>query len=298
MKTLKITFIAFFCTSVAWAQSPEKALAKVSYSFSHIRDTTNRANPYTENMALLIGKNASVYASFDKITQDIERKRQLEEQVKNLAPGEPIRINVGKVKPTSAVEFYSFFKENKLFTRELLINIYLTEEPLPKISWKITKDTASFSGIACKKATAHFKGRNWTAWFAPELPFQSGPWKLNGLPGLIIEAYDDKKEVQFLFAGFENIKEEVAEKPALDPENTIVATTSALAGKEIKLPTNAIRTTVSELNKLKEARAKDPVGFVKAQMANSGVTISSTNKLAEIASKNTFNNPIELPEHN
>lgn len=298
MRLLKITLIAFSCTSMAWAQSPEKALAKVSYSFSHIRDTTNKANPYTENMALLIGKNASVYASYDKLTQGIERKRQIEEQIKNTAPGEPIRINVGKVKPTTAIELYSFFKENKLFTRELIINIYLTEEPLPKISWRITKDTASFSGIACKKATAHFKGRDWIAWFAPELPFQSGPWKLNGLPGLIIQAYDDKKEVQFLFAGFENIKEETATKPILDPENTVTVSTSALAGNEIKLPADAIRTSIAELNKLKEARAKDPIGFAKAQMTNSGVTISSTSKLAEIASKNALNNPIELPEHN
>lgn len=297
MKSLKITLIALSCTSMAWAQSPEKALAKVSYSFSHIRDTTNKANPYTENMALLIGKNASVYASYDKLAQGIARKRLIEEQIKNTAPGEPIRINVGKVKPTTALELYSFFKENKLFTRELLINSYLTEEPLPKISWKMTKDTASFSGIACKMATAHFKGRNWIAWFAPELPFQSGPWKLNGLPGLIVQAYDDKREVQFLFAGFENIKEEAPTKPILDPENTVTASNSALAASEIKLPADAIRTSVAEFNRLKEARAKDPIGFAKAQMNNSGVSISSTSKLSEIASKNTFNNPIELPEH-
>ncbi len=297
MKYLKITLIAFSCISMAWAQSPKKALAKVSYSFSHIRDTTNRSNPYTENMALLIGKNASVYASYDKLAQDLERRRLIEEQVKNAAPGEPIRINVGKVKPTTALELYCFFKEDKLFTRERLINTYLTEEPLPKIGWKITKDTASFSGIACRKATAHFKGRDWIAWFAPELPFQSGPWKLNGLPGLIIQAYDDKKEIQFLFAGIENLKEEAPVKPVLNPENTITLSSSVLADREIKLPADAIRTSIAELNKLKEARAKDPVGFAKAQMANSGVTISSTSKLAEIASKNTFNNPIELPEH-
>src|SRR5690606_30147036 len=112
-----------------------------------------------------------------------------------------------------------------------------------QIDWKLSKDTASFSGIKCKKATARFKGRNWIAWYAPELPFQSGPWKLNGLPGLIIEAYDDKNEVKFQFAGIENITEantqENNETNQPTPGTTIRIgglNTSDYLGKEIKLP--------------------------------------------------------------
>jgi hypothetical protein len=36
------------------------------------------------------------------------------------------------------------------------------------------------------------------AWYAPSIPVQEGPWKLSGLPGLVIEAYDDKKDLYFL----------------------------------------------------------------------------------------------------
>ena len=49
---------------------------------------------------------------------------------------------------------------------------YMVSDSTRKINWKITKDTASFSGVKCQKATAYFKGRNWIAWYAPELPFQ------------------------------------------------------------------------------------------------------------------------------
>ena len=47
------------------AQQPDTAQVLVHYKFSHLRDTTNRGNPYTENMVLLIGKRAGVYRSYD-----------------------------------------------------------------------------------------------------------------------------------------------------------------------------------------------------------------------------------------
>ncbi len=73
------------------------------------------------------------------------------------------------------------------------------DEPLPKIDWKIEKEQKKIGNFMCQKATTRFRGRNYTAWFAPEIPISAGPWKLHGLSGLILEAYDDTKEIQFLF---------------------------------------------------------------------------------------------------
>jgi GLPGLI family protein len=67
----------------------------------------------------------------------------------------------------------------------------------PLIDWKISSDTATFGGLHCQKATGHFKGRDYTAWFCPDLPVHTGPWKLNGLPGVIVDAHDAKNEVVF-----------------------------------------------------------------------------------------------------
>lgn len=317
MKIILTTLISVAFATTAFAQSADKALARVQYSFIHIQDTTQKDRPYTENMLLVIGKNASVYTSFDAIRQGIEMRKNLMEQMKNQSGSSNMSIKVDKtgLKPTSALDYFYFAKENKFYTKERVFNNYLVEEAAPKINWKITKDTASFSGILCQKAMAYFKGRNWIAWYAPELPFQSGPWKLNGLPGLIVEAYDEKKEVVFQFAGLENVstqeepaKNTVSDEPKILTSNGGSVQIAGIVGipngdpyeYKIELPTDAIRATRKELDKLKAARDKDPIGFMKTQAAASGGTItvqgSRTSGSTSSAPKIILNNPIELPE--
>jgi len=73
----------------------------------------------------------------------------------------------------------------------------LIKETLPKIKWKIINEYKDFKNLKCQKANGYFRGRNYTAWFSKDIPLPFGPWKLNGLPGLIIEAKDDKNQVYF-----------------------------------------------------------------------------------------------------
>ncbi|MEE1943945.1 GLPGLI family protein [Pedobacter sp. KR3-3] len=275
MKTSLMTGLCFALSLQAFAQNPDQALARVKYSFVHVKDTTQKNNPYTENMLLVIGKNASVYTSLDRLN------RKLVDDGK--AKPEPTAPNA-PFKPVSFQDYYFFVKENLFFIKEKIYNEYLAEENAPKINWTTTKDTASFSGIACKKATAYFKGRNWIAWYAPELPFQSGPWKLNGLPGLIVEAYDDKQQVQFHFAGMDKVTEANTNSDSFFYE------------KDIKLPKDAKRTDMKEYNRIKEFSVKDPIGFASAMTGTDRKNIRMGVSMTGIAGPTVTNNPIELPE--
>lgn len=67
----------------------------------------------------------------------------------------------------------------------------LVEEPFEAIQWQLTDSVKNILGYECRKASALYHGRNWTAWFSTEIPIQEGPWKLHGLPGLILEAEAD-----------------------------------------------------------------------------------------------------------
>ena len=76
-------------------------------------------------------------------------------------------------------------------------------------TWTMGDSTREVLGYMCQQATADFRGRRWTAWFATDIPVSDGPWKLGGLPGLILEAYDEGQQHVFTAVGLERVKDEL-----------------------------------------------------------------------------------------
>lgn len=67
--------------------------------------------------------------------------------------------------------------------------LYVYSEPLTEMTWEILPDsTTQILDHECVKARTDYHGREWEVWFAPDIPVQDGPWKLHGLPGLILAA--------------------------------------------------------------------------------------------------------------
>ena len=61
-------------------------------------------------------------------------------------------------------------------------------EPTPDITWTLSDDTLTVSGYLCQQATATHRGVEWHVWYTDEIPSSAGPWRLRGLPGLIVKA--------------------------------------------------------------------------------------------------------------
>jgi len=86
------------------------------------------------------------------------------------------------------------------FDNENFINIkngYYTFKTNDKINWTIADETKKMENYTLQKATTKFGGRNWTAWFCKDIPFNEGPFKFRGLPGLIFELSDAKKNYMY-----------------------------------------------------------------------------------------------------
>ena len=85
---------------------------------------------------------------------------------------------------------------------------YCYVDSLHAQTWTMGDSTREVLGYTCQQATADFRGRRWTAWFATDIPVSDGPWKLGGLPGLILEAYDEGQQHVFTAVGLERVKDE------------------------------------------------------------------------------------------
>lgn len=63
------------------------------------------------------------------------------------------------------------------------------DEPMSDMKWTIIEDSLkNILGYECFMAKTDYHGRKWTVWFSPEIPIHDGPWKLHGLPGMILNA--------------------------------------------------------------------------------------------------------------
>ncbi|NCD69031.1 GLPGLI family protein [Mucilaginibacter agri] len=303
-----LALLTLFRTAIA--QIPDTAKLVIQYQFIHVCDTMNRDKPYTENMMMLVGRNASVYKSLD-------RRRRLEMLQANLlkqGTAGAYFSNATTMSSNSTTEWFYYLNEHKTYRKEVVFNTYLIEESASSPVWRIAKDTLNIGGYNCQKASTHFKGREYVAWFCADLPFHAGPWKLNGLPGLILQAADSKNEVLFKFDGISPITASMlipARKPAPMLTRTPgVSVTTIVQGIDYKnpeyiimLPEKGIKTTEKELDRLKKLRETDPEEFVRASMIASGVPSppdAMVQSLAKMHSDETsalkINNPIELSE--
>ena len=69
---------------------------------------------------------------------------------------------------------------------------YRYTEPWPSMQWTLESEKRTICGYQCQRATCHWRGRDYVAWFTSAIPLKSGPWKFGGLPGLIMKIYDTK----------------------------------------------------------------------------------------------------------
>ena len=78
-------------------------------------------------------------------------------------------------------------------------------ENIEKRDWNVIADsTRNILGYECFLAESDYHGRHWNVWFTPEIPINAGPWKLLGLPGLILEAEDSTQQHHFTANGIES----------------------------------------------------------------------------------------------
>ena len=99
--------------------------------------------------------------------------------------------------------------ENELISKEVISfeEFHYVEQEIPKIDWKITTLKRDIAGYECTLAEGVYGDRKYNAWFTESIPTKFGPWKLQGLPGLILRVADEAKEFSFSLTGIKKCSE-------------------------------------------------------------------------------------------
>jgi len=178
-----------------------------TYSLKWQEDSLNSDFIRQEDMLLFIGDNISKFTSIDSYCFDtITRK------VKSWDEFSMLTSDRNNPLPHSAIS-YQIFKNypigNLMCLEHTLDGTFKYKENIEIFNWELAGDTATICGYKVQKATTDFGGRKWIAWFSPELPINDGPYKFNGLPGLIVKIFDTHKHYEFELVSIEKPRQKL-----------------------------------------------------------------------------------------
>ena len=198
-----LLLVATLISSVAcYAQNINKiepAIMEIQYSKRTVTDTLKRDRDFrVQDMILRTGKNASMFYSIKDMFYDSIRSTnealylKLSSEISKKSKGsESIwgkeKERVYKNYPEGKVTVYNHFS---------LMHWKYTED-WEKPEWTLVDSVKTILGYECQMAQCNYRGRTWYAWFTLDIPISEGPWKLCGLPGMILEAYDLRKDYIF-----------------------------------------------------------------------------------------------------
>lgn len=97
---------------------------------------------------------------------------------------------VFNIRDNQKPNFYYNSGKNGFYFSQVVYNKHLFAKDNFELNWTLSEEVKTINDIKCQKATTKFRGREYIVWFTNKIPVPFGPWKLNGLSGLILEVYE------------------------------------------------------------------------------------------------------------
>ncbi|RLZ08765.1 GLPGLI family protein [Faecalibacter macacae] len=173
-QNLTLIFLLFFISNYA----QEKLV--VDYIFNYKYDLTKSSDART----------LAIYKASNKNTGEYQLITTKEESIFNSIEKINNSQNVFDVEPYSvpSANLYNNILEN--YTLDP-INFkgknFIVKDTVTKYNWLLEREYDKILGYDVKKAVAKRFNITYEAWFAPSLPYKTGPGNIFGLPGLILK---------------------------------------------------------------------------------------------------------------
>ena len=192
MKTIIYIVLNLIFVS-AFAQKAKENNAVIEYRIHNNTDIPNSLNA-----SLFVNKGVTIYLP-KYSTQVNDNQTEERKQNKRIIPDwRYLKID---------------HKKKEILSFETLgFNLVLVKDDYNNLKWNITEEKKAIGNYQCTKATTSYRGMDWIVWFTPDIALPYGPWKLHGLPGLIIEAHDAGEKFTWVVEKIEYKRDAIFDK--------------------------------------------------------------------------------------
>lgn len=174
------TIITLFYFSFSFSQN-------ILIEYNLTVNSNQKALSYSKDYTLLINNNKSLFYNGNN---DIDKLNDIHYIKKEFKAGDVSIIKID--------DYHYGYEKKDAFYKDYVIDTLLYNEVLStkkrilgeKINlfkWELqSKSDTLILGFKCQKALTKFRGRNYVAYFSNEIAHYGGPWKFDGLPGVIL----------------------------------------------------------------------------------------------------------------
>lgn len=189
-KLLLIIFSLIFISSIGQTKKIDSLRGDFTYLMQY---RINKLVPdyiIKELFSLQITDNKAFFSSVNRLKLDSAFSSQIKGNSNNINLDsknipQP-RSNFLIIQTNNEIQYYGAVRTTTLSYNSSVID-----------KWKLINETKVINSIVCKRAEVNYKGRDWIAWYATEIPFPYGPYKFSGLPGLIVKITDKTGDYDF-----------------------------------------------------------------------------------------------------
>lgn len=198
------------------AQEVDKASVRCLYKFIYTANKKNLTKKGSDELLLLIGtKYTYFYSTWNHTIDSLRSANSAEFIPESVSSGEYTTVSPSSKAMNRRLlssEIYLIDRGTNDFKcmDKVGQDNFLYSEVLKNPIWKTGADTCHVLGYVCRKATTRYGGRDWTAWYTQEIAVSEGPWKLRGLPGLILKAETSDGEFSYTAVGLDRLADKAA----------------------------------------------------------------------------------------
>lgn len=249
---------SFLCCEAEKVSQDNRTTLECVYEYHWVKDTSARMSAdgrllsgdstalKTETMILKCGGPVSLFYSYNSYVNDSII-------AENIGQGNYF-FDFSALKNATKERIYKHSVNGEtIMTDEIGGNNFRVTEDTPDFGWKLSDEWKEIAGYKVRKASCSFRGREWTVWFAPDIPLSDGPWKFSGLPGLIFEAGDKACQYHYILAGIKQ-KADTVGIPDI----------------------NFVDTDLRKFYRTMRRFLEDPVGYISSTMSGN-ITVTSKN---------------------